>query len=490
MILAKLAPLALAALLSWNDPFTFEYSGQTGAGGQVSLVIRANQDLEDVKVKIKGDGKTIEKSLGKMKSGKTQKITWTQSGGQAKYDLEVTGQGVEAVFAFEVVKPRTGEGKLEKLKVKSTREDVVKRRQASFETSFPLVNYEYKIYDSDGDVIDSDLVTTPVKAGETFTIKWRAKTEVFMIWVKGEDDFGRFTEYKLVPWAVEIPHTEINFDTDKHNIKTDEAPKLDEALAVAFHELEALERVNEAVNAQLSPRLYIVGYTDTVGNAAYNEKLSRSRAKAIAEYFRDHGFWAAIYYNGMGERGLRVETGDNVDEVRNRRALYLIGVQDPAPGGQIPARWTKLIGPRQRPANFQLPPLPERWANYRAERMRGEDDGEEAADRGDELPSGGDGGSNSIPTADGSVDDEPLDYGEDGPPAVDGEPGAAKKGCTIGDPSVGVALGLLVLFGVGGLRRRGAAGAAPDRIVRAGGDECRDDVEHGLGRRAGRVSRG
>jgi MYXO-CTERM domain-containing protein len=450
MVFAK---LALAAFLSLNDPFTFEYSGQTATGGQASLTIRANQDLEDVQVTIKGDGKTINKSLGKMKAGKTQKITWTQSAAQARYDLEVNGQGVEAVFAFEVVKPKTGEGKLEKLKVKSSREDVVKRRQATFETSFDLANYEYKIYDADGDVIDSDLVTTGVKAGESFTIKWRAKTEVFMIFVKGEDQFGRFTEYKLVPWAVEIPHTEINFDTDKDDVKKDEAPKLDEALAVAFHELDALDRVNEAVGAQLTPRLYIVGYTDTVGNPAYNEKLSRMRAKAIAEYFRDHGFWAAIYYNGMGERGLRVETGDNVDEVRNRRALYLIGVQDPAAGGQIPARWTKLVGARQRPANFQLPPLPERWANYRNERMKGDDEGEAASDREGELPTkeGGE------PVGDTGED---VDLGGDeggdedgGPPPVEGEPGATQKGCSIGgDPSP--ALGLVVLFALAIGRRR------------------------------------
>jgi hypothetical protein len=461
MVFAKLAPLALAAFLSFGDPFTFEYSGQTGAGGQVSLVVRANQDLENVQVTIKGDGKTINKSLGKMKSGKTQKITWNQAAGQARYDLEVTGAGVEAVFAFEVVKQKTGEGKLEKLKVRSTREDVIKRRTASFETSFPLVNYEYKIYDSDGDVIDSDIVTTPVKQGETFSIKWRAKTEVFMIWVKGEDNFGRFTEYKLVPWAVEIPHTEINFDTDKHDIKNDESPKLDEAVAVAFHELEALDRVNKAVGAQLTPRLYIVGYTDTVGQAPYNEKLSRSRAKAIAEYFRDKGFWAAIYYNGMGERGLRVETGDNVDEVRNRRALYLIGVQDPAAGGQIPARWTKLVGARQKPPGFELPPLPERWANYRNERQRGEDDGEAAADREGELPASGGEDRELIGETGEDVDlggDE--GGGDDGPPPIEGEPGAAKKGCRVGDLSSrpggrpGVALGLLVLFALAGARRR------------------------------------
>ena len=153
---------------------------------------------------------------------------------------------------------------------------------ATYETSFDLTSYEYKVYDSDGDVVGSGLVTEPVKAGQEFTVKWSSDAEVFMIYVRGEDQLGRFTEYKLVPWSVEIPHTEINFDSGKWDIKNDEAPKLDEAVAVAFHELEALEKVNAAVNANITPQLYIVGYTDTVGSGPANQKLSHSRAKAIA----------------------------------------------------------------------------------------------------------------------------------------------------------------------------------------------------------------
>jgi MYXO-CTERM domain-containing protein len=452
MVFAKLAGVALAAFLSFADPFSFEYAGQTASGGQAHLTVVANQDLTNVEVTIKGDGKTIKKSLGKMKAGKRQKITWSQSAGTARYDLAVTGDGVEAVFAFEIVKAASPGGKLQKLKVLSTREDVIKRRTATFQTSFDLVNYEYKIYDSDADVIDSDIVTEGVKAGESFSIKWRAKTEVFMIFVKGEDAFGRFTEYKLVPWSVEIPHTEINFDTGKWDIKGDESPKLDEALAVAFHELDALTRVNEAVGAQLTPQLYIVGFTDTVGSAGSNEKLSRSRARAIAEYFKKKGFWAAIYYAGMGERGLRVETGDNVDEVRNRRALYLIGVQEPASGGQIPARWTRLVGARAKPPGFELPPLPERWANYRAERMRGQgDEGEE--DRTEELPeSGGEERELVGETGEGEVEFA-GDDGDGGPPEVEGQPGATKKGCRVGGDA-GPAIGVFALLALGIARRR------------------------------------
>ena len=300
MVLAKLAGVALAAFLSFADPFSFEYAGQTNKGGQAYLTVVANQDLADVVVTIKGDGKTIKKSLGKMKSGKRHKITWNQKSGKARYDLEVTGQGVEAVFAFEIVKAASPGGKLQKLKVRSTRDDVVKRRTATFETSFDLVNYEYKIYDSDGDVIDSDVITEGVKAGDSFSIKWRAKTEVFMIFVKGEDAYGRFTEYKLVPWSVEIPHTEINFDTGKWDIKNDESPKLDEAVAVAFHELDALTRVNEAVGANLTPRLYIVGYTDTVGSAGSNEKLSPLAGQGDRDLLQEQGFLGRDLLRGHG----------------------------------------------------------------------------------------------------------------------------------------------------------------------------------------------
>lgn len=465
VLASTVAQVALAASLSVADPLSFEYSGSTDKAGKAFLVVKANQNIDDVEVTIKGDGQTIQKSIGSIKSGQQYKVTWNQRSGKAKYQLDVRGESIEANFAFEVVKSAGGSGsggKLGQFKVRSSREDVVKRNTAEFETTFDLASYEYKIYDSDGEVMDAQTVPEGVKAGEAITIKWATAGEVFMIWVRGEDEFGRFTEYKLVPWAVEIPHTEINFDSGKFNVKTDEAPKLDEALAVAFHELMALEKVNDAVGANLTPKLYIVGYTDTVGRASSNQKLSNSRAKAIAEYFRDKGFWAEIYYAGMGERGLRVETGDSVDEVRNRRALYLLGVQQPAAGGQIPGRWAKLVGRRQMPSGFVPPELPERWKNYREERQANaasQSEGSGSSDSGmeDALPSGNDDG------LIGETGDETPAFeggdGDSGPPEIEGDPGATSKGCSVGSDAP-PALGLMVLFALGMMRRRRVATTA------------------------------
>lgn len=464
MILPTLAGYVLAAALTMGDPFTYEYAGQTDASGNAYIEIIANDDFKSLDVTIEGDGKTIQKTLS-MGKGSRKRINWKQSSGQAKYELKIRGTGMEADFTFEIVKTKAM-GKVGKLKVKSSREDIVKRNTAKYETSFALSSYDYKIYDIEGDVVDSKTVSpADVPAGGTFEIKWDSPVEVFMIHVRGEDEFGRFTEYKLVPWAVEIPHTEINFDSGKWDIKSGEVPKLDEAVAVAFHELDGLDRVNKAVGANLTPQLYIVGYTDTVGPTASNDKLSKSRAKAIAKYFYDKGFWAEIYFAGLGERALRVETDDQVDEVRNRRALYLIGVQKPPAGGQIPSNWTRLAGPRSRPSGFTLPPLPEKYADYREKRASGENRQETAGgdDGGGDDPSAGadtfgefnDSSSNPGDESDGYMGDD--DGGGDGPPEVGGEPGATKKGCSVGNPDATIALGILVLFFAPLVRRRRSA---------------------------------
>ena len=453
MILAKLvAPLMLALALH-SDPFSFEFPGQTDGSGGAYLVIRANEPLSGAEVVITGDGQTIRKTLPNLKAGQTHKITWKQSASQAKYELELQGGGMHANFAFEVAKAAPA-GAVGKLQLLASREDIVKRHNATYKTPFGIAAYEYKVYDGDGDVIASDTITAEVAPGSSFTIKW-PPAEVFMIWVRAEDQFGRFAEDVRVPWAVEIPHTEINFDSGKSNIKVDEAPKLDEALAVAFHELVALDKVNQAVRGSLTPKLFIVGYTDTVGSAAANQKLSNNRARSIAEYFHERGFWAEIYYAVMGERGLRVETGDNVDEVRNRRALYLLGVDKPMAGGQIPSQWSKLAGARSKPAGFVLPELPERWKDYR-EKRRAESMGE-GAGIDTSLPSGGGGGGGA--EADAPVDEPGGGYdfgGDDGPSPVAGEPGATKKGCSVGEPG-GPALGVLVLLALAVTSRRRAA---------------------------------
>lgn len=466
MLLPNLAGLALSAVVAYaTDPVSYEYSPQTDAQGKAFLTVTFNEPASGVEIVIKGDdGSTIKKSPGSMKAGKDYQISWTQKGQQVRYEMELTGESLGGNFTFEIIKA-AAKGKVGKLEFKSSREDVVDRRQAKYKTSFALTSYEYKVIDDDGDTIASDVVTKEVPAGGTFTITWNSPASVFMVEVRGEDQYGRFVEDRRVPYSADIPHTEVNFDSGKADIKPGEVPKLDEAVAVAFHELDALDRVNEAVHANLTPQLYIVGYTDTVGNAGKNQKLSLGRAKAIAKYFYDQGFWAEIYYAGMGERGLRVETDDNVDEVRNRRALYLIAFQRPGAGGQIPGSWTKLTGARGRPPGFTLPELPPQWADYRNKNKSGGGEGGSATDSGgsEDLGGGGDDGlgggdDDAFSGGDGSSDSPSGASrgggGDGGPPPVEGEPGATSKGCTVGQGATGWALGWLVLLGLATTTRR------------------------------------
>ena len=89
--------------------------------------------------------------------------------------------------------------------------------------------------------------------------------------------------------------------------------------------------------------LYVAGYTDTVGNASSNLSLSHKRAKAIATWFQNAGFKGDIYYQGFGEKALAVATKDNVDEPRNRRALYVVAAEAPAISADLPSKnWKKL----------------------------------------------------------------------------------------------------------------------------------------------------
>ncbi|MCU0987119.1 MAG: OmpA family protein [Acetobacteraceae bacterium] len=84
-----------------------------------------------------------------------------------------------------------------------------------------------------------------------------------------------------------------------------------------------LDELGKALTSEdLRPfRFRIEGHTDTVGSAALNQSLSERRAAAVRAYltsrFGVEG--ERLIAVGLGETRLAVDTGDNVDEPRNRR---------------------------------------------------------------------------------------------------------------------------------------------------------------------------
>jgi outer membrane protein OmpA-like peptidoglycan-associated protein len=87
-------------------------------------------------------------------------------------------------------------------------------------------------------------------------------------------------------------------------------------------DLTVLTNVINTARTGGQSHIAIVGHTDTSGSADYNQRLSVHRANVVVEALVDMGARrAAIKASGVGENDLAVQTGDNVKEAKNRRAV-------------------------------------------------------------------------------------------------------------------------------------------------------------------------
>ncbi|MCA9688869.1 MAG: OmpA family protein [Nannocystaceae bacterium] len=461
MPLPTLAGIVLAAMLTAGG-FSYTYSHEASPKGEAHMIIKAQGDLPKLEVTIEGDGKVIKRQVPALKNGKEFKIEWLQSNARASYSVKIVGDKIEGSGQFEVVKGSGGggSGKPGRLTPTSTREDIVDKHKVAFQVSFDVKDFEFKVFDTSGQEAHAEVGGSgKYSAGDTMEFRWPADLGVFMVELSANGEQGQTAEYRLVPWQVEIPHVDVIFDSGKDIIKPGEAPKVDKAFDAAVKELVALERINKLVNSNIQAQLYIVGYTDTVGPAGKNQALSDRRAKAIAKYFKQKGIWCEIYYAGMGERGLAVPTPDSTDEARNRRAVYLLTAQRPPAGGHIPGKWTKLADASSRPSHIKVPETTSLSSG--AGSKGGAEDGaseEPEEGSGDSAEAAGDSGGGDESGSDGSGGgdwDSALEDSGDGPPEVEGEPGASKKGCQIGArPSTApIAVLLAGLFGLSRRRR-------------------------------------
>jgi outer membrane protein OmpA-like peptidoglycan-associated protein len=87
--------------------------------------------------------------------------------------------------------------------------------------------------------------------------------------------------------------------------------------------VKTLETLGQALaSADLAgSRFRIEGHTDTVGTRDENQALSARRAAAVVQFLTDHYHIdpARLESIGKGEDDLRIKTGDQVNEPRNRR---------------------------------------------------------------------------------------------------------------------------------------------------------------------------
>jgi outer membrane protein OmpA-like peptidoglycan-associated protein len=177
-------------------------------------------------------------------------------------------------------------------------------------------------------VVEKDL--TGSRPGAPLSLTWQPpQGDLLYMDLRVTDVAGFWKGVRLTPFSVEIPHDDVVFDTDRWDIKRSEEPKLKSTLAKIR---EALDKHGKL----LQLKLYVAGYTDTVGGKQHNQRLSDNRARSIATWFRNQGLRIPIFYQGFGEDALKVNTPDETDEQRNRRALYLLASQRPPKGRELP----------------------------------------------------------------------------------------------------------------------------------------------------------
>lgn len=185
------------------------------------------------------------------------------------------------------------------------------------------------IADDGSEIAKTDKALAGLKPGEWIPIDWKPSDKpVLRLELTILTPQGDKVIVKLVPWSVAIQHEEVVFPSGESTIGPSEEKKLDASYKKI---VEAVDKAR-ASEPTIDVKVYIAGHTDSVGGSDDNRKLSQARARAIAKWFRDHGLPLPLYFAGFGEDQPRVKTADNVDEARNRRADYVVGVEEPSTG--------------------------------------------------------------------------------------------------------------------------------------------------------------
>lgn len=284
------------------------------------------------------DGKTQSFQAGRTQAQTGLTFAWKQEEGEHAYDVEVVlvdpeGRKSTVTDSFSVVVagPLSAEIPADRVDLEARTFEIISNRTLSA--------VQIEILDEQLQTVVTETIHVESVKGKPTSVTWPepdSDQPILRIWVRAFDHHDFWADNEIIPWSLTIAHEDVNFETNKYDVLPDEAPKLDKA----YKEIrKAVKKYGEWVQC----KLYIAGYTDTVGAPGSNQTLSLNRAKSIARYFQEAGFEFPIYYQGFGESVLAVPTDDSVDELANRRAVYVIAADTPPRSKDLPrASWTRL----------------------------------------------------------------------------------------------------------------------------------------------------
>jgi outer membrane protein OmpA-like peptidoglycan-associated protein len=335
LLLSVALSLPLPALA---DAIRVELEGKAALGEKLpTLLVHIEEPIAGFEVKLKrSDGKEVNLKGGG-KPGLTRRIELEQPEGRFHYEGELV---VRFPDAESGTMPLSFDTELYgALKLEVRKEDVdVAGRKLRFTLNRPAARVELTVLmDTGKKAFDGDVTFKGEPAGTPLELTWpKEEGRVMKLSLKAFDTSEFYTGLDLFPWQVDIPHEEVNFASGSADVPAGERVKLDKSHALIS---EALAKYGRFA----ALRLYVLGHTDTVGSTADNRELSLKRARSLAAYFRRKGLRVPVFYEGFGEQSLAVVTPDETAEAANRRAEYIIAVEDPVlQQAPYPPRWRKL----------------------------------------------------------------------------------------------------------------------------------------------------
>lgn len=335
LLLCLVLCLPLSALA---DAIRVSLEGRAALGeGLPTLLVHIEEPIAGFEVKLKrSDGKAVEVKGGG-KPGLTRRIELEQPEGRFHYEGELV---VRFPDAESGTMPLSFDTELYgALKLEVRKEDVdVAGRRLRFTLNRPAGRVELTVLmDTGKKAFEGEVPFKGEPAGTPLELTWpKAEGRVMKISLRAFDTSEFYTGLDLFPWQVDIPHEEVNFASGSADVPAGERGKLDKSHAQIA---EALAKYGRFA----ALRLYVLGHTDTVGASAANRELSLKRARSLAAYFRKRGLKVPVFYEGFGEESPAVATPDETAEAGNRRAEYIIAVEDPVlQHAPFPPRWRKL----------------------------------------------------------------------------------------------------------------------------------------------------
>ena len=305
-----------------------------------AIILKPGEKIKKVTMTLsRSDGKTFKLVAKNLRPGRNKEVKVKQENGQFNYSASFQIQWSDrrkqpSTFDTEFQFTRVG-----KLKVDISAKDIdLDARVLTCRSNNPAKKIALEIFGEGGKLLDTvEEHFDGAAPGTNLELSWTDPGEdILFMKLRVTDIAGFYNGVKITPFSISIPHDEVEFVSGQHAIRSSEAPKLQKTMK---HIREALAKHGTL----LSLKLFVAGYTDTVGSRGSNQELSTRRARSIAAWFRKNGLKIPIYYQGFGEDVLAIRTPDETEEAANRRALYLLASQKPGKTKQTPRdKWRKL----------------------------------------------------------------------------------------------------------------------------------------------------